>query len=127
MTEIPHTSFLNKYNQESKRLNVLTESFPYCTHSTDYHPPMKLWEGNVFSRVCHSVWRSPYMWQLSSYVLDFTVHGLPASPTLDIRHGTPLDIRHGPALPPNIRHAPPRTSYMEPPVSDIWWPSLKTC
>ena len=46
---------------------------------------------------------SPYVTNICD-VLDFTVHGLPAAPTLDIRHGTPLDMGHSPVLPSPHKH-----------------------
>ena len=55
----------------------------------NYHPPKKLWEGNVFSHVCLFIWPLPIMYWTSMYTL------LPSSaPT---RHQT-WDPGHNPTL-----------------------------
>ena len=63
-----------------------------------YHPPTKLWEGNIFSNVCLSV------------CLFTSAEGL-----LTITNNA-LDSLY--RDPPNL--VPPR-------ASDIWWPSMETC
>ena len=73
-----------------------------------YHPPTKLWEGNVFSHACLS--RRVPMWPLHMMQLTspYRDHSLALTPSLKTPSG------HG-------------TSLYSPVVSGIWWPRLKTC
>ena len=66
-----------------------------------YRPPTKLWENNVFTRVC-------------LFTGDWGTHVTNTHNALEIivQHPTP-DIRHG------IPQVPA-------PANDIWWPSLET-
>ena len=87
-----------------------------------YHPPSKLWEGNVFSHVCPWGWGESHVmhwcigigphctaspaqsWSCSPGYWDFTVQ-----------------------WPPWLQ--PPSTwdLTVRAPAGDIWWPRLKTC
>ena len=94
-----------------------------------YHPPTKLWEGIIFTGVCHFVqdwgshvtitmmhWTSLYTPRhRTPWTWDLTVQG-PLCQTQSAHHP-----RHGTSL---YRDTPPPIPC--PCASDIWWPSLDT-
>ena len=121
----------------------------------NYHPPTKLQEGNVFSRVCHSVHTGnvtlciephrtgtspPWIWDLTVQATQALVQSLRHGISLcknshPPRHGTSL-YRNPPA-PPLLGTSGGKTRDLSklahlsaPSASDIWWQDwipVQTC
>ena len=64
-------------------MNISFAQITYI-HYPSFLPPAKLWEGNVFTGVCHSVWEQRVLprWDLDSYTPppDMEPGYLPHSP-----------------------------------------------
>ena len=81
--------------------------WPSTERPSCYHPPTKLWEGNIFTGVCDSIQRGPLV-TITHDAMNLTVQSPTGPRSLDIRPGTPS----------------PSTL---PPATDIWWSILETC
>ena len=93
------------------------------THYLSDHPPMKLWEGNVYTGVSLSFCSGGIpMWPLFMVHSTSLYRALSPTPTPDIRHGTPSPTQLVTSGGHHWRSV--QTCSLEKPHTgtDIWWP-----